>query len=209
LEKLAMFKRIVLCLLISCLPCFCFASLSDAASASDGLLETGEYDGSAFEMEAYDKLIVNGGGAYKISARDNSYLEVKGTSTPVSNNTGIRYIVLYDDSEMLYLNGTTLTLTVRDDSTAILKGGSIGSITIYHLSSWSNEVIIYCQEDYVMDSTGISGLWMDGTSFSINFNDVGGAFASYPTADYVTVITPEPMTLTLLGFGGLLIRRKK
>ena len=199
-----MFKRIVLCLLISCLPCFCFGSLSDAASASDGLLETGEYDGSAFKMEAYDKLIVDGGGAYEIRAKDNSYLEVRNTSTPVSNNTGIRYIDLYDDSEMLYLNGTTLTLAVGNDATAILKGGSISSLAIYHGPKDSCYVEIWCQDNYTMDKNGISGFWLDGTPFDIGFND------NYPytTADYVKVI-PEPATLILVGIGGLLIRKKK
>lgn len=57
---------------------------------------------------------------------------------------------------------------------------------------------------------GISGLWEDGTSFDIDFINVGGIFAPYPTANFVNIVeVPEPTTLVLLGFGGLLLRRKK
>ena len=150
------------------------------------------------------------GGAYKIEARDASYIEVQYTSTPVASNTGIRITTLYDNSSMLFLDGAVDQLNVRDDSTATLKGGTINSIRIYHLSSWLSEVVIYCQAGYTMDSTGISGLWADGTSFDIDFIDVGGAFSAYPTYDYVEVVViPEPTTISLLGIGSLLIRRKK
>ena len=89
-----------------------------------------------------------------------------------------------------------------------MEGGYIDAITIYHLSSWSSKVTIYCQDNYVMDENGISGFWLDGTPFDIEFNNVGGVFSPYPICDYVTVI-PEPATLMLTGIGSLLIRRKK
>ena len=59
-----MFKKIVLCLLVSLmLTCTCFAVIVDAEEAADGLLTVGEYDSSDFDMEGYETLIVQGGGA--------------------------------------------------------------------------------------------------------------------------------------------------
>jgi len=185
----------------------CLASIADDPEIADGYLTNGEYV-SMGKVEGYEELFVTGGGAETIDVRDHGYLEVQDTAKPLGYHTGIYDIFLYDDSELLYLGGITEEITVRDDATAVLKGGRVDYITIYHLSSWSSNVTIYCQEGYTKTDSYIYGLWADGTSFYIEFIDVDGVFSPYPTADYVTVI-PEPATLVLLGLGGLLLRKRR
>ncbi len=202
-------KRILPCLLmLSMCACTCLASIiADAEEAADGLLEVGEYDGSGFKMVDTESLIVAGGGADRIRAYDNAYIEVQYTSTPLSFSSGIYDIVLYDNSHLLYLDGVTEEITVRDDSSAILKGGTVTALTIYQRPGDLSNVTIYCQPGYAMNTDGISGLWANGTPFNIDFVDVGGDFPL--TSECVTVIVPEPATLALLGLGGLLIRKRR
>jgi hypothetical protein len=59
-----------------------------------------------------------------------------------------------------------------------------------------------------MNSSGISGLWANGTGFDIEFIDVGSPYP--PTWQGIDiVIVPEPATLALLTLGGVLIRKRR
>jgi len=183
----------------------------------DGYLTTGEYANLSVKIEGYEALTVNGGGAHWIEARDFGSLEVQYTSIPTKypdgrdnwNTGGIMDIVLFDYTELLYLDGITQEIEVRDNATAILRGGRIDFLSILRWpGGYTSSVTIYCQENYTLweNGGGITGYWADGNKFDIKFLNIG---TLPPTANFVNIeIIPEPASLVLLGLGGLLLRRK-
>jgi hypothetical protein len=209
-----MMKRFVPCFLAFFLCVYPgFAWLYESDAAADGYLTKGEYDGGNVTLQGFEELFVIGGGANRISARDHSYVEVQYTSTPLSFNSGIYDIMLYDDSRLLYLGGITEEITLYKNASAVLRGGRIDYITLLRRPQDFCYVTIYCldgwQWNYVNEQKkGITGQWQDGSAFDITFINVASPFP--PTADFIYVVEiPEPASLVLLAFGGLLIWHKK
>lgn len=206
-----MMKRMVLFLLglVIC------SSLS-LADYSDGFITAGEYE-YGVRLFNHDVLIVEGGGADIIEARDFSNLEVRYTSSPLGLDVGGVYDILLDGySELLYLDGETEAITIYDDALATLKGGSINyidslqyadtkHIDLYSQSGWS---WLYDDEDLdgIDDIVGITGLWENDTAFTIGFiNDY--TFGYDPVYMNINII-PEPATLLLISLGAALIRKR-
>jgi hypothetical protein len=199
-------KASTLCLLFLFGVSTCFASILDAPQTINGRLTAGEYV-SNVQVEFNEQLLIEGG-AFRITTKDQSYLEVQYTSTPLSNSSGIYDIFVQNNSKLLYLGGITEEITISGNAKADIKGGRIDGITLYRRPQDSCYVTIFCQEGYQKNASGISGLWADGTSFNIQFINAGSPYP--PTANYVFVeLIPEPATLALLAAGGLLIHRKK
>ena len=101
------------------------------------------------------------------------------------------------------------------DATALLSGGLIETLWSYQIA-WEDDgsgglintphITIDCLDWSHDTSTNIlTGHWLDGTSFNIKLYDVTGYS---PAIDNIQFI-PEPVTVLLMGIGGLLIRKKK
>lgn len=206
-------KKLLPCVLML-LGCVCtsMAKLSDADEAADGYLTVGEYDGGIPGLENNDKLVVNGGGSNLIDAWDNSRIEVYSTSLPLKLYEGGVYdIHLNDNSTLMFSGGATQSLKVYKNASALLTGGIINYITIYHYGSMTSNVTIDCQDGWQWlyasgKISGITGLWDNGTAFQIAFSNPGSIFPD--TANFVYVI-PEPASMLLVGLGCLMFRCKK
>ena len=208
-----MMKRIVPFLLG-----FMVCSTLALADYSDGFITAGEYE-YFVQLFNHDVLIVEGGGADIIEARDFSYVEVRYTSSPLGLDVGGVYDILLDGySELLYLDGETEAITIYDYALATLKGGSINYIDSMQNTD-TTHIDLYCQpgwswlyddEDFdgIDEIVGITGLWEADSDFNIGFiNDY--TFGYDPVWMNINIVEiPEPATLLLISFGVAFIRKR-
>jgi len=181
----------------------------------DNRISAGEYVFS-LTWRSYDPpLTIDRGGAYEIQVRDNGRLIVQSTSTPLQRYvSGVYDILLFDNSQLLYLDGVTEYISLTQNNSANLKGGNINLIGTlrYATPEFGDEnIFIYAQEGWSwIDNDplkGIKGKWLSsGLDFTIAF-DNDNRYGTNPVWMSVQVI-PEPTTLILLGLGGLFLRRK-
>ena len=167
-----------------------------------------------------DSLLMTGGGLGDLNLRSNSTAAIKGTSTLSQGSGGIWGIGLWDTSNLNMSGGEVHEIGIHNDATAILAGGMIESIYSYQVVwEWdygvdppeqipNPHIALYHSGDVptVQEIGGFDylvGNWGDGTGFSIYLHDTG--YDAYGNFDFI----PEPATLTLLGLGVFLIRRKK
>ncbi len=122
------------------------------------------------------------------------------------NVGGITSFILQDNSMTNYYGGETDVFHIRDNAQAVLSGGRINHISSYQWSSnYIPHIEFVCDIDSVVHNTStnvLTGNWLDGSSFNIQLHDQTG----YDPAIDNIFFTPEPVTLLLFAFGGLVVR---
>jgi hypothetical protein len=204
-----MMKRMLV--LFACCTCSVYAGYDD------GLISAGEYE---WGVELFGgTLVVDGGGANRIEARNSSKVEVYSTSSPLGTGVGgIMDLMLTNTSRLDYYGGITQELLIGKDATAHLQGGRIDGISSAQYVTWVNgeptgqHIFIYARDGWEWKYEngkirGIAGLWLDsGTPFDIRFTTL-----YEPDYDPVWAnvkVVPEPVSLLLMALGGLLLRRR-
>ena len=189
---------------------------SSVASAAVYELGEGEY-GYSLQLENNDTLTVNGGGASGIEAYGFASIEVHYTSLPLGLDVGGIYTLgLRDNSNLQYNGGGTGGMRFYGDARAVLRGGSILHLSSYQRplggdyppSYWDKHITIeYSGELPTVDENNLlTGLWPDGSAFSIQLHDGTGVF--HPAISNIEFV-PEPATVLLFGLGGLILRKRK
>jgi hypothetical protein len=187
---------------------------SSAALGAFDFTISGGYHGIKI-LEGSESLLMTGGGGDGIVARGYSYVEIRGTAPLGQFVGGISTIDLTHNSLMNYYGGETRGLYMYGDARAVIQGGRIDGIRSFQYVPVHNNVayphiIIDCQLNSVVydsQSNVVAGNWKNGDPFSIQLHDQSGYDPVIENIEFI----PEPMTLSLFGFGGLVIRglRKK
>ena len=189
----------------------CFAGVLD-----DLILSKNEYD-SHSQIEGYNSLYVRGGGASRITMKENSTLNVENTSTPLVNHiSGVYEIFMNNNSHLIYSKGVTNSIYAIQDATAYINGGQINLIKTAQYASTGKTITIDCMPNSWSwlydgeDIIGITGQWYKHSNdeFTINFLDADRPLIP-DTWTHVKVVTPEPTALALLSLGGLLLKRNR
>ena len=202
-------KSIVsLALLLCLLSCSVMASYT--YEVTEGYVEIPRLNSS-------ESLLITGGGTGSFDMRDSSLAFIQGTSSLEQGVGGIWSITQLGESYLEFSGGELNELIIASDATCVLSGGKIDNISSTQIA-WEYDdsdppalvpnphiTIIYSGDLPTVDMSNImTGLWGDASAFSIQLHDVSGYS---PVIENIQFI-PEPATLTLLGLGGLLIRRK-
>jgi hypothetical protein len=173
-----------------------------ANAAFDFTLSGTEYNSMVLNNQS---LLVTGGGAGQITALDNSYVEVWGT-TPLAQFSGIYSMNLARNSTLNYYGGETGAISIYEQATAVLEGGRIDYIASHQYLGSPHIEMVVKDYSYNPGTNLLTGIWGDDTAFSIELVDQAGYD---PVIDNIAfTVVPEPMTLLLFGLGGLVIRRK-
>jgi len=169
-----------------------------------------------------ESLLVTGGGADQVECRDYSYVEVKGTTSPLQLDVGGIFVLdLMNNSHMTFYNGEVGAFTIWNQAQAVFKGGRIDYISSYQTVP---DVFVGYNEQgepifdkfrhiemfvksylYNPTTTTLTGTWADNSTFAIKLLNQAGYD---PVIDNIKfILVPEPVTVCLLVLGGLFVNR--
>jgi hypothetical protein len=178
--------------------------------ATDYTITSGYYYGTK-TYQNWDTLLMTGGGVESITADDHSFLDIRNTSPYSPLSGGIGTLDLGASSQLDFSGGQMRNFTISGNATAVFSGGRIDKIYGYQTTTYLNyflgthiEMIV---KDYSVTNNILTGHWEDNSAFSVQLMNQTGYIPVISLIEFT--IIPEPATLLLLGFGGLLIRRKK
>mgnify|MGYP001218774503 CR=1 FL=1 len=184
--------------------CFCVSPCIATIVISD----TYEYD---VKLESSESLLMLGGGADSIWAKDSSYVEIRSTFPLQIDVGGIGFLDMDDSSTLEYYGGEVASLTTYDHAQVLLAGGRIDYISSFQSVLGPNQtyiphIEIVCKEhEYDSLTKRLTGVWMDDTTFNIQLVDQSG----YDPVIENIFFTPEPATLLLMGLGTFLLHRRR
>jgi hypothetical protein len=130
---------------------------------------------------------------------------------------GIWSVTMGGNSQLAFQGGQAHNVSVHTSAVALFSGGRIDNIYSYQ-SAWAiesqppvivpNPHIEIIGRDWNYDSFTkiLTGSWQDFSTFRIQLHDMQGYSPAIENIRFT--IIPEPMSLTLLALGGLLIRRR-
>ena len=186
--------------------------------ATHHLIEDGDYFGNLF-LDNDDTLLMTGGEGDDLVMSGSSVATIENTHPIIGEENGGIWEVVASSSSIFNLNGGEINsletwwygtinmtggnvfeTTLNNYSLLNLSGGQVGQLTITSVESWA---ILdgYGFSGYVPGNP-ITGYWHDDTAFSIDLVDDG--ISTYGQIIFI----PEPVSVLLLGIGGLISRKR-
>jgi hypothetical protein len=162
-----------------------------------------------------ESMLVNGGGGGYLGLAHTSYAKIEST-TPLGAyfgagqwEGGIWVISAGGSATRLeILGGEIGKMDMSSGAHADLYGGKILSLYSYQQAPTASDkhIDIFCKS-YGYNSTSgmLTGMWGDDSAFSIQLVNVSGYTPAIDNINFT--IVPEPLSLMLLGLGGLAARR--
>ena len=167
-------------------------------------------------LTSNERLLMTKGWVSQIYMKDVSYVEIQGTDSRQGLIGGVENVILNGNSSLEFQGGEMITLDMRYEAHALLRGGQIDFINSYQRprnpidppgTAWDKHIEMIVKEyEHSRSTNMLTGLWEDDTVFSIQLVDQDGFHPAISNIEFT--IVPEPATLFMLGLGGVFLRKR-
>jgi len=191
------------------------AGICQAELVYDYVIDTYQIVGGLHGNETL--LMIDHGGCDSLSLWDSSYARIEGPS-PLDLGGGVWVLTMGGRSQAEILGGEIGTLSIGTYARAVLSGGRIWEIysgqTAWAMLgdppalTWDPHITMVCDVESVVYNEGtrrLTGNWLDGSGFNILLTNVDGYAPAIENIQFI----PEPGTVFLLGFGGVMLWRRR